>query len=129
MPIYDLAAVAEALDLTPKQLDNLLSRNHLPGVERKKRGIARRITSDVAAVVCLARELSAALSVPLANVLGFSQAAAIEHGAQQIELGRFTKLSIDQPALRALVAQRLDAAVETVGRRRRGRPPRRREQN
>jgi hypothetical protein len=128
MPIYDLAAVAEALDLTPKQLDNLLSRNHLPGIERKRRGIARRITSDVAAVVCLARELSAALSVPLANVLGFSQ-AAIEHGAQQIELGRFTKLSIDQPALRASVAERLDAAVETVGRRRRGRPPRRREPN
>ena len=128
MPIYDLAAVAEALDLGPKQLDNILSRNSLPGVERKKRGVARRISSDVAAVICLARELSVALGVPLANVLRFAQATS-ERATQQIELGQFTKLSIDQPRLRASVADRLDAAVETVGRRRRGRPPKRREAN
>jgi len=123
LPIYDLAAVAEAVNLEPKQLDNLLSRNYLPGVERKRRGVARRLTSDVVVVISLARELASALGIPLANALPFAQ-AAIDQEPLQIELGRFVTMRIDKASLRASIAERLDAAVETVGRRRRGRPPR-----
>ena len=121
MPIYDLAAVAEAVNLEPKQLDNLLSRNSLPGVERKRRGVARRLNTDVAIIIGLARELSTALEIPLGSALHFSQRVAGSDPAP-IELGEFTTLHIDQRSLRASITARLDNAVEAVGRRRRGRP-------
>jgi hypothetical protein len=123
LPVYDLAAVAEAVNLDQKQLDNLISRNALPGVERKNRGVARRLTSDVAVTLCLARELAVAFEVPLAKALPFAQ-KVIGSGAIDLDLGQFMTLRVDEPALRASIAGRLDTAVEIVGRRRRGRPPR-----
>jgi hypothetical protein len=121
LPVYDLAAVAEAVDLEPKQLDNLLSRNDVPGVDRKKRGVARRLNADVAVIICLARELSQALEIPLGSALHFSQ-RVVGSDSTPIELGQFTTLHVDRSSLRATITARLDDAVETVGRRRRGRP-------
>jgi hypothetical protein len=123
LPVYDLAAVAEAVKLEPKQLDNLISRNELLGVERKNRGVARRLTSDVAVTICLARELSSAFDVPLAKALHFAQ-RVIGQGSVDVDLGQFMTLRVDERALRESIAVRLDTAVEIVGRRRRGRPPR-----
>jgi hypothetical protein len=123
LPIYDLAAVAEAVNLEPKQLDNLLSRNQLPGVDRTKRGVSRRLNTEVAIILCLARELSQALHIPLGSALHFAK-AVVGPDPASIELGDFVTLQIDQPLLRSAITARLDAAVETVGRRRRGRPRR-----
>ncbi len=121
MPVYDLAAVAHALDFDLKQLDNLLSRNALPGVERRRRGIARRLTPDVAVVICLARELSEALGVSVGTLL--SVANSIERAAtDEVRLGQYLTLQIDRAALRMSTLARLDAAVEVIGTRRRGRP-------
>jgi hypothetical protein len=125
LPIYDLAAVADAVNMEPKQLDNLLSRNQLPGVERKKRGVARRLNTDVTVVICLARELSQAFEISIGSALRFAQ-IAIRSEPKAIELGPFMSLHIDRAALRTAIAARLDAAVEAVGRRRRGRPRSRR---
>lgn len=124
MPLYDLAAVAEALDLEPKQLDNLLSRNEIAGVERKKRGVTRRLTTDVAVVIRIARELSISLRIPLGSALPLAQQIASLQ-ASDLELGRFITLRVDLESLRKVLSLRLDSAVEAVGRRRRGRPPRR----
>jgi hypothetical protein len=122
LPVYDLAAVAHALDVEVKQLDNLLSRNALPGVERKRRGIARRLTPEIAVVIRLAKELSEALGVSVGSLL--SIADTIERGAtDEIRLGEFGTLHIDRSALRMSMLSRLDAAVEVIGTRRRGRPP------
>lgn len=122
MPVYDLAAVAHALDFDLKQLDNLLSRNALPGVERRRRGIARRLTPDVAVVICLARELSEALGVSIGTLLPVAN--SIERGAtNEVRLGEYVTLHIDRAALRTSTLARLDAAVEVIGTRRRGRPP------
>jgi len=123
LPIYDLAAVAEAVNLEPKQLDNLLSRNHLPGVDRTKRGVSRRLNTEVAIILCLARELSQALHIPLGSALRFAK-TAVGPDAAPIDLGNFATLQIDQQLLRSSITARLDAAVEAVGRRRRGRPRR-----
>jgi hypothetical protein len=60
--VYDVSAVAHALDLELKQLDNLLSRNTLAGVEKKRRGLARRLTPEIAVVIRLAKELSESLA-------------------------------------------------------------------
>lgn len=122
MPVYDLAAVAHALDFDLKQLDNLLSRNALPGVERRRRGIARRLTPDVAVVICLARELAEALGVSIGTLLPVAD--SIERGAtNEVRLGEYVTLRIDRAALRTSTLAQLDAAVEVIGTRRRGRPP------
>jgi len=121
LAVYDLAAVAEAVNLEPKQLDNLLSRNHLPGVNRTKRGVARRINTEVAVILCLARQLSQALGIPLGSALRFAR-TVVGHDPTPIELGDFVTLQIDRQLLHTSITTRLDAAVEAVGRRRRGRP-------
>ena len=122
MPVYDLTAVAHALDIDLKQLDNLLSRNALPGVEKRRRGIARRLTPEVAVVIRLARELSESLGVSVGALLPVAN--AIEQGAtNEVRLGEFATLHIDRDALRTSTSARLDAAVEVIGIRRRGRPP------
>jgi hypothetical protein len=122
--VYDVAAVAEALDLESKQLDNLLSRNELPGVDRKRRGVARRLTPESAVVIGLARELANALAIPVGSALSFAE-AVVRQDLRDIEIGTYATLRVDLPALRAATYLRLDAAVELVGRRRRGRPQRR----
>jgi hypothetical protein len=121
MPFYNVSAVAEAVGMTEKQLDNLLSRNTLAGVERKTRGVSRRISVDAAVTIHLASQLSEALRVPVgaaletASVLQASKDRAMSAGA-------FVSLHADIDALRTATVARLDAAVEAVGRRHRGRP-------
>ena len=122
LPVYDLAAVAHALDIDLKQLDNLLSRNALPGIEKRRRGIARRLTPDIAVVIRLARDLSESLGVSVGTLLAI--AYSIERGAtNEVRLGEHVTLCVDRDALRMSTSARLDAAVEVIGTRRRGRPP------
>jgi hypothetical protein len=121
LPIYDLSAVAHALDIPPKQLDNMLSRNELHGVERKRRGVTRRITVDAAVVINLASQLSNEVRVPIAAALALSSQLVVANGS--LGLGEFLAITVDLLRLRANTITRLDSAVEAVGRRRRGRPP------
>jgi len=122
LPVYDLAAVAHALDLDLKQLDNLLSRNALPGVEKRRRGLARRLTPEVAVVIRLAKQLSEALGVSVGSLLSVSY--SIERGTtDEVRLAEFVTLHVDRNAVRTSTLARLDTAVEVIGRRRRGRPP------
>jgi hypothetical protein len=122
LPVYDVSAVAEALDFDLKQLDNLLSRNRLPGLEKKRRGLARRLTVDTAVVIRLAIELAHAFDTPPGSLLQFARKLA-QGDSSEMALGKFLTLQIDLTGLRASTIGRLDNAVETVGRRRRGRPP------
>ena len=124
MPVYDVSAVAQAADFDPKQLDNLLSRNSLPGVEKNRRGITRRLTPNVAVVIRLAKELAEFLGTSVGSML--SAAYQIERGeSDDIRVGQFLTLRVDRAALRSSTLARLDSAVEVVGRRPRGRPRRR----
>jgi hypothetical protein len=122
LPIYDLSAVAHAIEMTPKQLDNLLSRNELDGVERKTRGVTRRISSEAAVAIHIAWRLSEATKVPIASALRLSRRLSA-NSDHVITIGHHLTLAVDFAAIRADTLERLDAAVETVGRRRRGRPP------
>ena len=123
MPAYHVSAVAEAIGMSEKQLDNILSRNEIPGVERKARGVSRRVSVDAAITIHLAFDLAAALRIPVAHALGVAASlqTAVDHS---LPAGRFVRVRADVSALRAETLARLDAAVEAVGRRRRGRPPR-----
>ena len=123
MPVYDLVAVAQALGLDIKRLDNILSRNDLPGVDRRARGVSRRISSDAAVTLHLACNLATAMEIPVGAALRISQMLQRSDG-QPVAIGSFASLRADVLTLRATTVARLDTAVELVGRRRRGRPPR-----
>ena len=121
LPFYDLSAVAQALDIQYRQLDNMLSRNDLAGVERKKRGVTRRLTTDAVVVIHLAWELASGLKMSIGDALQL--AADLERApGHDLAIGRFATLRVDVSALRASTLERLNTAVELVGRRRRGRP-------
>ncbi|HEX6053431.1 MAG TPA: hypothetical protein VFZ21_29385 [Gemmatimonadaceae bacterium] len=124
MPVYDVAAAAEALGVSAKQVDNILSRNSLPGVEHKRRGVSRRITPEAVVTLSIILELGDALGLPVPSAFGVAQALR-EHGGV-LELGPFARISVDFDALHTSTVARLDAAVEAVGRRPRGRRPKRR---
>ena len=122
MPVYDLAAVAVAIESTPKQLDNLLSRNEVDGVERKTRGVTRRISLDAAVAINIAWRLAEATNVPIASALDLSRRLTVDSD-HSIAIDDRLTLAVNYAGIRADTLARLDAAVETVGRRRRGRPP------
>jgi len=122
MPFYDVAAVAEAVGIDAKRLDNILSRNELSGVERWTRGVSRRLSVDAVVTIRLASDIANALGLPI------GQALRISHAVQQdpdhrVRVGEFGTLHVDAAGVRATTIARLDGAVELVGRRRRGRPP------
>lgn len=125
MPVYHVSAVAEAVGMTEKQLDNVLSRNDMPGVERKARGVSRKVSADAAITIHLGFELAASLRMPIAHALELAQTLQGTE-SHTLPAGRFATVRADVEALRAETLARLDAAVEAVGRRRRGRPPGRR---
>jgi hypothetical protein len=123
LPVYDIAALAEALQIDQRQLDNLLSRNSILGVDRRRRGVTRRVTPEAAATIRLAWDLVTHLRVPSSHALEL--AATIERDAEgAIAVGRFGALRFDLAGLRDSTLDRLDSAVEAVGTRRRGRPAR-----
>jgi hypothetical protein len=121
MPIYDISAAAEALDVPAKQLDNILSRNEIPGVEKKCRGVTRRLSGEAIATTRLALDLARSLGMPVGAAL---RTALVLTQADRglASAGPFATLTVDVAALRRSTSARLDAAVESVGRRRRGRP-------
>jgi hypothetical protein len=123
MPVYDVAAAAEALGVPAKQVDNILSRNSLPGVEHKRRGVTRRIAPDAVVTLRVALEIGDTLGLPVPAALEVAR-TILENGGT-MKLGHFGHVTVDIDALRASTIARLDSAVETVGRRVRGRPTRR----
>jgi len=124
MPVYNVAAVAEALDLPMRQVDNVLSRHEIRGVERKRRGVTRRIAPDAVVTLRLALELAHALHVPIGAAI--ETADRLEQNGGTTRIGDFGTVSIDMDSLRAATLNQLDRAVEMVGRRPRGRPVSRR---
>jgi len=125
LPVYDIAAVAHATEFDLKQLDNLISRNALDGITKKRQGVARRLSPEIAVVIRLARMLSDGLNAPVGRLLPIAH--AILYGiTDEVQLADFVRLRVDREALRASTLTRLDSAVELVGRRTRGRPQKKR---
>ena len=122
MPFYDVAAVAEAVGIDAKQLDNMLSRNELDGVERRTRGVSRRLSVDAAVTIRLASEIAGALGMPIGQALRIST-SILKSADHLVRVGDVATLHADVARIRATTVASLDGAVELVGHRRRGRPP------
>ena len=122
MPFYDVAAVAEAVGMDAKRLDNILSRNELNGVERWARGVSRRLSVEAAVTICIASDIASALGMPIGHAIRISEAVQ-QDTDHVVRVGEFATLQADVAKVRTTTIARLDSAVELVGRRRRGRPP------
>jgi len=125
---------AEILRLEQKAFDNLLLRLGADAIAPGRQGVERRIPVLLIEDLLLAREISAELAVPTREafqlarrLLGRSPMSGrpdLSAGfVGSLHLGDFIQLGADVATLREQVQARLEAAVETVVRRRRGRPP------
>lgn len=126
---------ADILRLEQKAFDNLLLRIGPDAISPGRQGVERRIPVLLIEDLLLTRELSSELGIPTREafllarrLLGRSPQSGrpdITAGfVGSLHLGDFIQLGADVSALREQVQARLEAAVETVVRRRRGRPPR-----
>jgi hypothetical protein len=121
---YHVEIVRHAADTDIKWIDNLLSRFEVPGVQRWRQGVARKISLDGVYHIALVRRLNRELHLPVsAAVTLANRLLAGESGHPVVVSG--IELRLDRPALEAEVDRRVDEAVESSTRPRRGRPPQR----
>jgi hypothetical protein len=120
---YNAAAVAHALNVDPKWLDNLLTHNELAGVAKTRQGVARQISVDSVVTIFLARHLMTALGATAALSLDASHQAA-QTGTFEIAAG--VRITVDLSVVNESLGQLLLDAVQTAPPKARGRPRRRR---
>ena len=123
MRAFDVTAVAIAIRMDRKALDNLLARHQVAGVVGGRQGVARRITPHAVVVLAIAMELVRRLSVPVRSALELAEQLLASDDGRLALAGALT-LEVDAAAVSADVAERLRVAGESVVPRRRGRPSR-----
>lgn len=129
------ATAADILELGQKSFDNLLLRIGPDAIAPGRQGMERRIPVVLIEDLLLTRELSSGLAIPTRDafqlarrLLGRSPGTGRPDlrvaFVGSLHIGEFIQLGTDVTALRHHVQARLEGAVETVVRRRRGRPRR-----
>jgi hypothetical protein len=129
------ATAADILELGQKSFDNLLLRIGPDAIAPGRQGMERRIPVALIEDLLLTRELSSGLAIPTRDafqlarrLLGRSPGTGRPDlrvaFVGSLHIGEFIQLGTDVTALRHHVQARLEAAVETGVRRRRGRPRR-----
>jgi hypothetical protein len=129
------ATAAAILQVNQKTFDNLMLRIGPDAVSRGRQGVERRIPVALIEDLMLTRDLSVYLGIPTRDafvvaqrLLGRSDAGAGLNPDTEfvgsLPVGAFIQLGADLAELRRQVQERLEAAVEIVVRRPRGRPPR-----
>jgi hypothetical protein len=116
---------AQVLQITPKQLDNLLLRigevaSSTESGSKGRQGRERRIPIKILPELALTLELVDGLGVGLRD--GYRIASELCSGRDH-EFGHLT-IGTNLEGLRDQIDQRLAAAIETTVRAKRGRPPR-----
>ena len=119
---YTISAVAHALNVEPKWLDNLLTHNNIPRVDRSRQGIARHIPPETVAIIHVTRQLVGALGCSSAAALLVAHSAIADGHA---DIGFGVRLTVDLVGINELLGQRLFDAVQAAPPKTRGRPPRR----
>ena len=114
------AAAAAILGIERKAFDNLIARIGPGEFPKGRQGIDRRIPVASLAALRLAHEFSLELAIPIGPA--FQLARSLEAG--EPASGVHFELRADFPALRKAIDRDLAQVVETLVRRRRGRPPR-----
>ena len=126
MRSYSVRLIALAIGVPYKWLDNLLSRHSLPGIQRARQGIERRITDEGALGIELCRILNLELGVSLERavaIAGESLASRTGDAFQYVTPGGLA-LHLPFAPLEQRLRTRIAEAVESVAQVPRGRPAR-----
>jgi len=125
MRAYTVAAVAVALKMPVKWVDNVLSHNKVRGVSQTRQGVARRLTPQAVTILEIALRLVRAASVPVRRALEVAhEVAELGGSAAPVYLSRSVTIVVDVTTITLETSGRLAQAVEMAPRPRRGRPPR-----
>ena len=116
---YTVAAIALALQTSPKWVDNVLSHHTIQGVTQSRQGVPRRISAEAAFVLFVVSWLSESLRVPLETAVAGAEILA---ASGSWPAGAALKVELDRPAALFLLQTRLAYAVEAAPLPKRGRP-------
>ena len=123
MRAFDVAAVALAMRVDRKLLDNVLSRHVVRGAAKGRQGISRRITPEAVVTLAITLDLMSALSLTAAAAIALAE-RVIDAPQGELRLTDDMTLRVNLERTTREVAERLRAVGESVVPRRRGRPPR-----
>ena len=113
------ATAAAVLGVRKKALDNLLGRIDSGEIPKGRQGVERRIPVSTLLELFVATELSARLGTSARD--GFELARELA-ATGSVQVGPFLLLSVDLSRVQAELDAQLEVAIESVVRRRRGRP-------
>ena len=123
IPVYHVGIAAVAASADHKWIDNLLARFELPGVDRSRQGVARRISAIGLRHIVLIRWLTKGLGITTASAVTLAkQALASSDGVIAVLPG--LEIRVDLAGLSREVDSLLVEAVESLVPARRGRPRR-----
>ena len=109
---------AAAIGIQKKALDNLLGRLDLPEAVSGRQGVDRRIPVTLLPELLVAVEISERLGVSVRAAFDLARRLS----AGPIDLGPYLHLRADFSSVRGEVEEQLEVAIESVVRKRRGRP-------
>ena len=118
---YSTIEASLALGITPKRLDNLLSRELGLGVSRGRQGKARVIGDVLVERLAVALLLQRDLEIPLRRAVDIAS-QLVASGSQQVGVGALASLHFDLQALRLVLQNALADVVQDRIAVRRGRP-------
>lgn len=121
---YDVRVVALTTGTTVKWVDNLLSHHLVPGVERSRQGVQRRISDEGLLAIALVRCLTQAAGFGTPTAVDMVRRALAARSAAGIVLPLDTgvDLRIDLSVVEGQLRQQLADAIDAAPRVRRGRP-------
>jgi hypothetical protein len=126
MAAYSIATAALALGVDRKRLENILSRQDVPGTRRGRQGQARRLSREATVNLAAMIQLEDIFSIPAPAAADLIRTARelsrSPSGSVQILRGS-VGLIIDFAALESTLLAQLSEALEMAPRPRRGRPP------
>lgn len=118
---YTVGAVALALDVTAKWIDNVLSHHTVRGIAQERQGVSRKVNVDGLLQLALAIILIEDLEIPISSALRLANTLAETGGSLKTPAG--ISVDLDLEVIRARLETRLAQAVEIAPVPRRGRPP------
>src|SRR4051794_17462251 len=111
MRAYTVATAAVTLGVTPKWLDNLLSRIQIRGVVQSRQGISRRLAPQAIVTLHIANQLTRNLGIPMLNAVSLAERAGSSDALTHIPLFSAMTLTIDMQATTREIDDRLAQAV------------------
>lgn len=122
MRAYTVATAAVTLGVSPKWLDNALSRFAVRGVLQSRQGVSRRIGYQSIVTLHIANELIRTLGIPLGTAIMLAERAGQADEPATIELSPSAHLIVDLRTAARDITERLSHAVEVTPVPKRGRP-------